>query len=48
MSTLSRLINEYPLLIFSLEAVLGLFILVFIVVWMSRRKKRAADNRHRG
>ncbi|CAB3790688.1 hypothetical protein LMG28688_03170 [Paraburkholderia caffeinitolerans] len=39
---MSDLLDEYPMLIFGLEALLALFLLIFIVMWTaSGRKKRA-------
>ncbi|NML33877.1 hypothetical protein [Paraburkholderia antibiotica] len=38
---MSDLFDEYPMLIFALEALLALFLLVFIVVWTSSGKKKA-------
>ncbi|QQC63389.1 hypothetical protein [Paraburkholderia ginsengisoli] len=39
---MSDLFDEYPMLIFALEALLALFLLVFIVVWTSSGRKKAA------
>ncbi|CAB3692286.1 hypothetical protein LMG27174_03234 [Paraburkholderia rhynchosiae] len=39
---MSDLFDEYPMLIFALESLLALFLLVFIVVWTSSGKKKAA------
>jgi len=45
-ATMSDLLDEYPMLIFGLEALLALFLLIFIVVWTaSGRKKRAPHDR---
>ena len=45
-ATMSELLDEYPMLIFGLEALLALFLLIFIVVWTaSGRKKRASHDR---
>lgn len=39
---MSNLFDEYPMLIFALEALLALALLIIIVVWtMSGRKKHA-------
>ena len=37
---MSDLFDEYPMLIFALEALVALFLLVFIVVWTSSGKKK--------
>lgn len=43
---MSDLFDEYPMLIFALEALLALALLIVIVVWtMSGRKKHARDDR---
>ncbi|WP_028218387.1 MULTISPECIES: hypothetical protein [Paraburkholderia] len=43
---MSDLLDEYPMLIFGLEALLALFLLIFIVVWTaSGRKKQASRDR---
>ncbi|WP_186307771.1 hypothetical protein [Paraburkholderia sp. BCC1884] len=39
---MSDLFDEYPMLIFALESLVALFLLVFIVVWTSSGKKKAA------
>jgi len=39
---MSDLLDEYPMLIFALEAFLALFLLVFIVVWTTSGKKKLA------
>ncbi|WP_345811878.1 hypothetical protein AAGS40_13150 [Paraburkholderia sp. PREW-6R] len=39
---MSDLFDEYPMLIFALESLLALFLLVFIVVWTSSGKRKAA------
>ena len=41
-TAMSDLFDEYPMLIFALESLLALFLLVFIVVWTSSGKKKAA------
>jgi hypothetical protein len=41
-TAMSDLFDEYPMLIFGLESLLALFLLVFIVVWTSSGKKKAA------
>lgn len=38
---MSDLFDEYPMLIFALEALVALFLLVFIVVWTSSGRKKA-------
>jgi hypothetical protein len=42
---MSDLFDEYPMLIFALEAFVALFVLIFIVLWTSsgRKKNRAGD-----
>jgi hypothetical protein len=40
-TAMSDLFDEYPMLIFALEALLALFLLVFIVVWTSSGRKKA-------
>jgi hypothetical protein len=40
-TAMSDLFDEYPMLIFALEALLALFLLVFIVVWTSSGKKKS-------
>ena len=43
---MSDLLDEYPMLMFGLEAFAALFLLIFIVVWTaSGRKKRSAQDR---
>ncbi|HEY4297504.1 MAG TPA: hypothetical protein VGM85_13600 [Paraburkholderia sp.] len=37
---MSDLFDEYPMLIFALEALVALFLLVFIVVWTSSGRKK--------
>jgi hypothetical protein len=45
-AAMSDLLDEYPMLIFGLEALVALFLLIFIVVWTaSGRKKRAPHDR---
>jgi hypothetical protein len=45
-ATMSDLLDEYPMLMFGLEALIALFLLIFIVVWTaSGRKKRAPHDR---
>jgi hypothetical protein len=45
-SAMSDLFDEYPMLIFALEALLALTLLVVIVVWtMSGSKKSPRDDR---
>lgn len=41
-TAMSDLFDEYPMLVFALESLLALFLLVFIVVWTSSGKKKAA------
>jgi hypothetical protein len=41
-TAMSDLFDEYPMLIFALESLVALFLLVFIVVWTSSGKKKAA------
>ncbi|WP_042584496.1 hypothetical protein [Burkholderia ubonensis] len=42
---MSDLLDQYPMLIFALEAFLALALLIFIVAWTaSGRKKHARDN----
>jgi hypothetical protein len=38
---MSDLFDEYPMLIFGLEALLALGLLIFIVVWTSSGKKKS-------
>jgi hypothetical protein len=40
-TAMSDLFDEYPMLIFALEALVALFLLVFIVVWTSSGRKKA-------
>jgi hypothetical protein len=40
-TAMSDLFDEYPMLIFALEAFVALFLLVFIVVWTSSGRKKA-------
>jgi hypothetical protein len=40
-TAMSDLFDEYPMLIFALEALLALFLLVFIVVWTASGRKKA-------
>ncbi|CAD6557874.1 hypothetical protein LMG27952_06494 [Paraburkholderia hiiakae] len=44
---MSELLDEYPMLMFGLEALLALFLLVFIVVWTAsgRKKQASRDDR---
>nr|WP_322033627.1 hypothetical protein [Paraburkholderia sp. J76] len=44
---MSELLDEYPMLMFGLEALLALFLLIFIVVWTAsgRKKQASQDNR---
>ena len=42
---MSDLFDEYPLLIVALEALVALFLLVFMVVWTSSGKKKATATR---
>lgn len=45
---MSDLLDEYPMLMFALEALLALFLLIFTVVWTaSGRKKRAQHDERR-
>jgi hypothetical protein len=44
-TTMSDLFDEYPMLIFALEAFVALFLLVFIVLWTSSGKKKATRAR---
>lgn len=45
---MSELFDEYPMLMFGLEALLALFLLIFIVVWTaSGRKKRSEPDQRR-
>jgi hypothetical protein len=47
-AAMSELLDEYPMLMFGLEALLALFLLIFIVVWTaSGRKKRASHDDRR-
>ncbi|MEC5408913.1 hypothetical protein VOM14_25505 [Paraburkholderia sp. MPAMCS5] len=39
---MSDLFDEYPMLVFALESLLALFLLVFMVVWTSSGKRKAA------
>jgi hypothetical protein len=39
-TAMSDLFDEYPMLIFALEAFVALFLLVFIVVWTSSGRKK--------
>lgn len=39
---MSDLFDEYPMLMFALEALIALSLLVFIVVWTASGKKKAA------
>jgi hypothetical protein len=41
-TAMSDLFDEYPMLMFALEALVALSLLVFIVVWTSSGKKKAA------
>jgi hypothetical protein len=41
-TAMSDLFDEYPMLMFALEALIALFLLVFIVVWTASGKKKAA------
>jgi hypothetical protein len=44
-TAMSDLFDEYPMLIFALEALVALFLLVFIVWWTaSGKKKNQASN----
>jgi hypothetical protein len=48
-SAMSDLFDEYPMLIFALEALAALALLVIIVAWtMSGRKKDEHGDRHAG
>ena len=42
---MSDLLNEYPMLIFALEAFLALALLVFIVVWTASGRKKNPGNK---
>nr|WP_321949159.1 hypothetical protein [Paraburkholderia sp. J10-1] len=44
---MSELLDEYPMLMFGLEALLALFLLIFIVVWTAsgRKKQASLDDR---
>ncbi|WP_395071110.1 hypothetical protein [Paraburkholderia silvatlantica] len=44
---MSELLDEYPMLMFGLEALLALFLLIFIVVWTAsgRKKQTSRDDR---
>ncbi|MEM5426162.1 MULTISPECIES: hypothetical protein [Paraburkholderia] len=44
---MSELLDEYPMLMFGLEALLALFLLIFIVVWTAsgRKKQASRDDR---
>jgi hypothetical protein len=44
-TAMSDLFDEYPMLVFALESLLALFLLVFIVVWTSSGKKKAARDK---
>lgn len=44
---MSDLFDEYPMLIIALEILVALFLLVFIIVWMSSGKKKAARDKQR-
>jgi len=39
---MSELLDEYPMLMFGLEALLALFLLIFIVVWTASGRKKQA------
>jgi hypothetical protein len=39
-TAMSDLFDEYPMLVFALEALVALFLLVFIVVWTSSGKQK--------
>jgi hypothetical protein len=39
---MSDLLDEYPMLMFALEALIALGLLVFIVVWTASGKKKTA------
>ncbi|MFP4901902.1 hypothetical protein ACLFKT_22690, partial [Paraburkholderia sp. BR14261] len=46
-AAMSELLDEYPMLMFGLEALLALFLLIFIVVWTAsgRKKQASRDDR---
>jgi len=44
---MSDLFDEYPNLIIALELLVAVFLLVFIVVWTSSGKKKAARDKKR-
>lgn len=39
-NAMSDLLDEYPMLMFGIEALLALFLLIFIVVWTASGRKR--------
>ncbi|MBV8627072.1 MAG: hypothetical protein JO371_04260 [Paraburkholderia sp.] len=41
---MSELLDEYPMLMFGLEALLALFLLIFIVVWTASGRKKQAQH----
>jgi hypothetical protein len=41
-TAMSDLLDEYPMLMFALEALIALGLLVFIVVWTASGKKKTA------
>jgi hypothetical protein len=45
-TAMSDLFDEYPMLMFALEALIALSLLVFIVVWTASGKKKAARQRN--
>ena len=43
-AAMSELLDEYPMLMFGLEALLALFLLIFIVVWTASGRKKQAQH----
>jgi len=41
---MSELLDEYPMLMFGLEALLALFLLIFIIVWTASGRKKQAQH----
>jgi hypothetical protein len=44
-TAMSDLLDQYPMLIFALEAFLALGLLIFIVVWTASGKKKHPHNK---
>lgn len=42
---MSQLIDDYPMLLFALEAGVALFLLIFIVWWTLPKKQRTPSNK---